>query len=60
MRTTETLATKRSAGQRVGRPRACPDHVLERVIRLPISGATLTAAHRQGHNAAAVISLEQQ
>jgi DNA invertase Pin-like site-specific DNA recombinase len=43
MRTAEALAAKKSAGVRVGRPRACPDDVLQRVVRLRSSEATLAA-----------------
>lgn len=41
MRTTEALAAKRLAAVRIGRPRICPDGVLERVVRLRADGATL-------------------
>jgi DNA invertase Pin-like site-specific DNA recombinase len=43
MRTAEALAAKRLAAMRLGRPRTCPDGVLERVARLRVSGATLTS-----------------
>jgi DNA invertase Pin-like site-specific DNA recombinase len=39
MRTTEVLRAKRTAGVRLGRPRTCPDEVLEQVVGLHIYGA---------------------
>jgi DNA invertase Pin-like site-specific DNA recombinase len=39
MRTTEALQAKRIAGVRLGRPRACPDNVLEQVVRLHVCGS---------------------
>jgi DNA invertase Pin-like site-specific DNA recombinase len=42
MRTAEALAARKAAGIRVGRPRSCPDAVLERVVQLRARGALLT------------------
>jgi DNA invertase Pin-like site-specific DNA recombinase len=50
MRTAEALAAKKAAGMRVGRPRSCPDGVLERVVRLYIRGATLADIARELNN----------
>lgn len=40
-RTKEALAVRRANGVRLGRPRAVPDHVRERIIRERLDGATL-------------------
>lgn len=37
-RTIEALAAKRAAGIRLGRPRACPDHVLFQAVALRRDG----------------------
>jgi DNA invertase Pin-like site-specific DNA recombinase len=41
IRTREALAIKREQGVRLGRPRACPDDVLDRVLALRATGARL-------------------
>jgi DNA invertase Pin-like site-specific DNA recombinase len=41
MRTTEALVAKRTAGVRLGRPRACPDAVLEQVVGAHVRGIGL-------------------
>jgi DNA invertase Pin-like site-specific DNA recombinase len=41
MRTTEALAAKKAAGLRIGRPRTCPDGVLERVVGMRVRGDRL-------------------
>ncbi|MGW2017613.1 recombinase family protein [Streptomyces sp. NPDC001927] len=40
-RTIDALARRRAAGVRLGRPRACPDTVLHRVVSLRVEGTKL-------------------
>jgi DNA invertase Pin-like site-specific DNA recombinase len=42
-RTTAAMRAKLARGERVGRPRSCPDEVLDQVLELRVAGGTLIA-----------------
>jgi len=52
-RTTAALQAKAARGERIGRPRSCPDEVLDQVLELRAAGGTLVAI-AEAMNAAGV------